>query len=119
MSECKKELNVKIGDKVLLVSENSRRIVTVKKITPTGRIKVTNCTFGFDKYGEKMGGNDLYKNIDVNIQPLTKEVEREFHLKSERMRLIYLINANLENASLDTLKEISSLLEGNNKKEEN
>lgn len=54
-----KELNVKVGDKVIVRSNlSSDRIATVVKATPTGRIRIdTNQGVQFDKYGIEMGSD--------------------------------------------------------------
>lgn len=53
------ELKVKVGDKVLYQSGYSynafEKIVTVTRITPTGRIKTDYNNVQFDKYGVEMG----------------------------------------------------------------
>lgn len=54
------ELKVKVGDKVLHTSWSDRKITTVEKITPTGRIRVSCSTAQFDRFGNKMGNNGLY-----------------------------------------------------------
>lgn len=57
------ELNVKVGDKVLLTysayCKQYQKIVEVTKVTPTGRIKVNGLNVQFDKYGRKMGNNSF------------------------------------------------------------
>ena len=57
------ELNVKVGDKVLLTysayCEQRQKIVKVINVTPTGRIKVEGVNIQFDKYGRRMGKRDF------------------------------------------------------------
>lgn len=57
------ELNVKVGDKVLLkysaYCEQHQKIVEVINVTPTGRIKVRGVNVQFDKYGRRMGKRDF------------------------------------------------------------
>lgn len=57
------ELNVKVGDKVLLTyssyCKQHQRIVEVINVTPTGRIKVDGINVQFDKYGRRMGKRDF------------------------------------------------------------
>lgn len=52
------ELNVKVGDKLLYSCGSSynktERIVEVKKVTPTRRIRVTTSDSQYDKYGYEM-----------------------------------------------------------------
>ena len=56
------ELNVKVGDKVLLSGgygiNKHEKIATVERITPTGRIKVSGSTSYFNKYGDEMRKSD-------------------------------------------------------------
>lgn len=53
------ELNVKVGDKLLYHfsswGSNVERIVTVKRVTPTGRIRIDYNDSQYDKYGKEMG----------------------------------------------------------------
>lgn len=53
------ELNVKPGDTLLCTthhySGNRVRLVTVTKVTPTGRIRILESEAQFDKYGKQMG----------------------------------------------------------------
>lgn len=58
------ELNVKVGDKVLLSGgygiNKHEKIATVERITPTGRIKVSGSTSYFNKYGDEMRKSDSW-----------------------------------------------------------
>ena len=53
------ELKVKVGDTLLCTthhySGNRVRFVTVTKVTPTGRIRISGLDTQFDKYGRQMG----------------------------------------------------------------
>ena len=51
------ELNVKVGDKVIYERRGMESIVTVTKVTPTGRIRIDFIDGQFDKYGWKIGGD--------------------------------------------------------------
>ena len=59
-----KELNVKVGDKLLYsygYSYNiTERIVEVTKVTPTGKIRVTTSDSQYDKYGHEIGNHDTW-----------------------------------------------------------
>ena len=48
-------LNIKVGDKVIYNTLCTKRIATVTKITPTGRIRIDCSSSQFDKYGSEMG----------------------------------------------------------------
>ncbi len=56
------ELNVKVGDKVLYERRGRERIVTVTKVTPTGRIRIDFTDSQFDKYGHQMGGDTWFSS---------------------------------------------------------
>lgn len=53
------ELKVKPGDELLCTTRHysgtRKRIVTVTKVTPTGRIRILESDAQFDKYGKQMG----------------------------------------------------------------
>lgn len=70
------ELNVKIGDKVLLrysaYCKQYEKIVEVVKVTPTGRIKVSGLDVQFDKYGQKMGNRSFCSEF-YQISSVTEE----------------------------------------------
>lgn len=74
------ELNVKVGDKVLLISgyvySRCERIATVVKITPTGRIKIDGSDVYFDKYGEEMGRKNAWRPKDYIKIPKEEDYQR-------------------------------------------
>ena len=75
-----KELNVKVGDKLLYsygYSYNiTERIVEVTKVTPTGRIRVTTSDSQYDKYGHEIGNHNIL-NCKSKLSILTEEdIER-------------------------------------------
>lgn len=80
------ELNVKVGDKVLLkysaYCKQYEKIVEVIKITQTGRIKVSGLDVQFDKYGQKMGNKSFCSEF-YQISSITEEQIIEF---TERQR---------------------------------
>lgn len=87
------ELNVKVGDKVLLrryyaYCNQDEEIVDVVKVTPTGRIKVSGLNVQFDKYGQKMG-TEAFCSEFYQISSITKEQIIEF---MERQRKNSIIN---------------------------
>lgn len=53
------ELNVKVGDKVIVSSRNGDYITTVERITPSGRIK-TKEGYAFRSDGSQIGGDPWY-----------------------------------------------------------
>lgn len=54
------ELNVKAGDKVIYIHRRQESIATVKKVTPTGRVKIDLSDRQFNKYGDAMGSGDIW-----------------------------------------------------------
>jgi len=86
------ELNVKVGDKVLLkysvYCKQYEKIVEVVKVTPTGRIKVGGLDVQFDKYGQKMGNRGFCSEF-YQISSVTEEQIIEF---TERQRKSSIIN---------------------------
>lgn len=74
------ELNVKVGDKVLLNSGYSysrcERIATVVKITPTGRIKIDGSDTYFDKYGREIGKKNVFASRDYLTIPKEEDYQR-------------------------------------------
>lgn len=72
------ELKVKVGDKVLYNHWHfgtTEEIVTVTKVTPTGRIKIDFCDTQFDKYGRQIGKRDSYSNSSISI-PTEEDYKR-------------------------------------------
>lgn len=65
-----KELKVKVGDKVLYSYWTFHgileRIETVKRVTPTGRIRICGSSSQFDKYGFEMGAGDAVLSIPTD-----------------------------------------------------
>ena len=54
------ELNVKVGDKVIYEYRGQERIVTVTKVTPTGRIRIDFNDRQFNRYGNPIGDREPY-----------------------------------------------------------
>ncbi len=78
------ELKVKPGDKLLCTtyhySGTRKRIVTVAKVTPTGRIRIAESEVQFDKYGEQMGGRgnfEAHSSLSVPTQEDYKELQEK------------------------------------------
>lgn len=75
-----KELNVKVGDKLLYSYGYSfnyiERIVEVTKVTPTGRIRVTRSDSQYDKYGNEMGNNDAWSPKAHLSIPTEEDIKR-------------------------------------------
>lgn len=112
------ELNVKVGDKVL-VSKGSRYyknndfIAEVEKVTPTGRIRLSDrSSTQFDKYGREMGVN-LYYSHKLSIP--TKEDYNRVEKNKLAGKIIYSIRSlntdNLYNLDVKTLTVIKAALD--------
>ena len=79
------ELNVKVGDKVLLTysayCKQHQKIVNVINVTPTGRIKVDGINAQFDKYGRRMGkmdfSSEFYQISFVTVEQIAEILENQ------------------------------------------
>lgn len=120
----RKELNVKVGDTILVTNapifsesniDDILELTTVKKITPTGRIRVTG-RYGdvqFDKYGVEMN-RALYKKTKRLLLPTKKDIA-----KAEKKNLVAEIFVKLAsisqqqyyNADTKKLVELNTLLD--------
>lgn len=81
-----KELNVKEGDKIIIVKPSytscTKSVSTITRITPTGRIKVKGWNeYQFDKYGRAMGNHDVWYS-SPHLEMYDEEVEREIKEKA-------------------------------------
>lgn len=107
------ELKVKIGDEVIYHTRGffSKSIITtVKKVTPSGRIRVEyNPNIVFDKYGREMGNKN--SNYRLSISECSKE-QKEKILKEETVsRCISKIMEEKDNLTYKQAKEILEILE--------
>lgn len=75
----REKLNVKVGDKLLYQYWNFReryeKIVTVIRVTPTGRIRIDYCDSQFDKYGVKMGDGYSFPCLSIPTEEDYKRIE--------------------------------------------
>lgn len=120
--------NLKSGDQVANEHYNSWRggsyyqIYTVKKITPTGKIRLDN--------GVLLNQNGKYYNRDVwgggedyNIEPVTEEILNSIKTRKIKNKLRSNIESifkdyNLMGMSVEDLKAINNILEKYVNKEE-
>lgn len=76
----REELNVKVGDKLLYrtgyTCNQVERIVTVTKVTPTGRIRVDYSDKQYDKYGNEMGSGNIWTCRSSLYLPKEEDYER-------------------------------------------
>ena len=101
------ELNVKVGDKVLVSGRYKENdyIAEVEKVTPTGRIKLSGGSSAqFDKYGREMGANLYYSHwLSIPTEEDYKRIEKN-KLAGEIIYNIRSLNTdNLYNLDVTTL----------------
>ena len=106
-------LNVKVGDKVL-VSKGSRYknddfIAEVEKVTPTGRIRLSDrSSTQFDKYGREMASNGYFP---YRLSIPTKEDYNCVEKNKLVGKILYNIRSlntdNLSNLDTDMLKVLN------------
>lgn len=107
------ELNVKVGDKVL-VSKGSRYknndfIAEVEKVTSTGRIRLSDRdSTQFDKYGREMGITSYYPyRLSIPTKEDYKRVERNKLVGKILYNIRSLNTDNLYNLDTDMLKVLN------------
>ena len=99
-------LNVKVGDKVL-VSKGSRYknddfIAEVEKVTPTGRIRLSDrSSTQFDKYGREMASNGYFP---YRLSIPTKE---DYNCV-EKNKLVGKILYNIRSLNTDNLSNLDT-----------
>lgn len=80
-----KELNVKVGDKVLYhwsrLFRNVEKIVKITQVAPTGRVRIDYNNDVFDKFG-KMIGNSNGGAICYITVPTEEDVEKATALET-------------------------------------
>ena len=112
-------LNVKVGDKVLVSSRRGRGedfIAEVEKVTstgrirltPTGRIRISNSSIQFDKYGREMGNNIYYPHkLSIPTKEDYKRVERNKLVGKILYNIRSFNTDNLYNLDTDMLKVLN------------
>ncbi len=106
------ELNVKVGDNVLVSSGRGRGedfIAEVEKVTPTGRIRLSDrSSTQFDKYGREMGTTRYYP---YRLSVPTKEDYKRVEKNKLAGKILYNIRSlntdNLYNLDTDMLKVLN------------
>lgn len=109
-----RELNVKVGDKVLYQynswGKSVERIETVKKVTPTGRIRIEGMDSQFDKYGREMGGDAWSGHAHLSI-PTEEDYKRIDENAVISKALSLLEKLNKKTLSYDKAVKIVEILE--------
>ncbi|ATO48545.1 hypothetical protein P4V86_03275 [Brevibacillus laterosporus] len=103
--------SLKEGDKVAYYntiqhgSERRYKILTVKKITSKGKIRLSDDTL-FDEKGDYRSGTGWYRNF-YRLEPVTKEIID--HIR--RTKILYdLNNTKFDSLTLDKLEEIIKII---------
>lgn len=112
------ELNVKVGDKVLVskggMYNDDEFIAEVEKVTPTGMIKLSrsNSPFSFNKYGKQIGSASYFP---YRLSIPTKEDYKRIEKNKIAGKIIYNIRSlntdNLYNLDVTTLTIIKAALD--------
>lgn len=108
------ELKVKAGDKVIYQYNSWGKIVerieTVKKVTPTGRIRIEGTNSQFDKYGREMASS-VWGGLAFLSIPTEKDYKRieENAVISKALSLVK--DLNRETLSYDKAVKIVEILE--------
>lgn len=102
--------SLKEGDKVAYntIQHGSKRqykILTVKKITPTGKIRLSDDTL-FDEKGNYRSDTGWYRTF-YHLEPVTKEIID--HMRKAKI-LYDLSNTKFDNLALDKLEEIIKII---------
>lgn len=109
------ELNVKAGDRVLYCYGYSfnrvEKIVTVTKVTPTGRIRIDYNDCQYNKYGEEMGNKDRWSSTS-SICQLTEEIEKKMTENNAILKAVSLCEkVNRNNLPYEKALKIIEILE--------
>lgn len=110
-----KELNVKVGDKLLYSWGYSfnyvERVVEVTKVTPTGRIRVTTSDSQYDKYGNEMGNNDRW-SCKSHLSILTEDDIKRITQNSTIKKALHILDKiNKDNLDYEKALKIIELFE--------
>lgn len=92
---------LKVGDKVIVVTDYNKSVKIVDKITPTGRIKIGNTTFDHNGYEI---GSGWRRDI---LREWTQEGENELNKQEKRVKMYqYLRNYDWKKCQYDLLESI-------------
>lgn len=109
------ELNVKIGDKLLYqrygITGMYERVVTVTKVTKTGRIRIDYDSNQYDKYGEMMGSWNIWDS-KPHLYPLKDDDMQRIKEKRTILKAVILCgDVKTNNISYEQALEIIKILE--------
>lgn len=109
------ELNVKVGDKLLYNCGYSysrvEKIVTVTKVTPTGRIRIDYNDKQYDKYGIEMGKREIWSCRSSLLIPTEKDYERIKKNNAINKALYIIGKINKDNLDYDKALKIIKIFE--------
>ena len=111
----REELNVKVGDKLFYrtgyTHNQFERIVTVTKVTPTGRIRVDYSDKQYDKYGNEMGNRDRWTCRSSLYLPKEEDYERIKVNNAIAKALLLMEKQNKKTISYEQAVKIIEILE--------
>ena len=103
------QLKVKAGDKVIYNYRGQEHIVTVTKVTPTGRIRIDFNDRQFNKYGSPIGCRDHY--FQPHIYEATPEGIKRIEQKEAILKAYNMChNVYLEDLNYDMALKIIEIL---------
>lgn len=109
------ELKVKVGDKLLYRTgytyNQVERIVTVTKVTPTGRIRIDYGDCQYDKYGNEMGKRDRWTCRSSLYIPKGEDFERIKKNRAISKAISLTEKLNKKNLSYEQALKIVEILE--------
>lgn len=109
------ELNVKVGDKLLYrwgYSHNHvEKIVTVTRVTPTGRIRIDYNDEQYNKYGKEMGNRDMWSCSSSLSIPTEEDYKRIKENNAKKKALTIVGKLKMDNLSYDKALKIIEIFE--------
>lgn len=109
------ELKVNVGDKLLYnygyPYNRVEKIVTVTKVTPTGRIRIDYNDVQYDKYGNEMGRKNMWSSYSSLSIPTDKDFERIKKNNAINKALSIIEKVNRKNLDYDKALKIINIFE--------
>ena len=107
----REELNVSVGDEVIVSGRYSEKIAKVERITPTGRIRVEGTYY--NKYGWEIGGDVWSRSYITYVTEEKAEKIKQRQTISKAYQLMK--NYNLNNITFDQATKIIEIFEDKEK----
>lgn len=115
------ELNVKVGDKLRYcggsIYNRVEKIVTVRKVTPTGRIRIDCNDSQYDKYGNEMGKGGTWSRYSTLRIPTEEDYKRIKEHNAKAKALLLIRKLDMHNISYEQAVKIIEILEPKGEKE--